>query len=237
MKQVAVIDSGSGGLNVLKELFADCKDCNFLFLADEKNAPYGQKSQKELINISCYLIDFLNSFFMPDIIIFACNTLTATTIDFVRKKYKNIIFIGCEPALKPACAKYRQEEVLLLATPVTLEKSKLIKKYKNVNKLAIENLPMLIDKNLFDLDLLVPILKSNIEIYSPKAIVLGCTHFEAIKKQISSFTNAELFGSSIGIAKRLNNFCNKTGGCDCSFMTTGDGSSLANFYHYLTKFD
>lgn len=237
MKKVAVIDSGSGGLNTLKKLFYSASGCQFLFLADEKNAHYGEKSASELKNIACELIDFLNSFFMPDIIVIACNTLTAAAIDYVRKKYPKITFIGCQPAIKPAYQKYAPSDILLLATPTTLKECKILRKYKGINSLSIDSLPSLIDQNLFDLDSLTDYLEEWIAPFSPKAIVLGCTHFEAIKKQISSFSNAELFTSSEGIAKRLNQYCHDGGGNDCSFMTTGSGESLPKFFHYLTKID
>lgn len=233
MKKVAVIDSGSGGLNVLKNLLGSVHDCQFLYLADEKNAPYGQKNKQNLINIAKNLVELLNSFFKPDIIIFACNTLTAAAIKRMRALYPHIIFVGCEPAIKPACEKYDESEVLLLATPATIKYSALAKKYPRMRTLAIQNLPTLIDQNLFDLDCLTPYLKQNILPLLPKAIVLGCTHFEAIKAQISSFCDAELFASSQGIAKRLNCFCPQSGGNDCFFMTTGEGESLPKFFHYL----
>ena len=233
MKKVAVIDSGSGGLNVLSKLFASAHDCQFLYLADEKNAPYGEKSKQNLIKIAKNLVEMLNYSFHPDVIVFACNTLTACAIRAMRMIYPNINFIGCEPAIKPACQKYNPTEVLLLAKDATIKHSALVKKYADMQTLAIKNLPTLIDQNLFDLNSLIPYLRQQILPYSPKAIVLGCTHFEAIKTQISSFCTAELFSSSEGISKRLGSFCAPHGGNDCFFMTTGSGESLPKFFHYL----
>lgn len=237
MKKVAVIDSGSGGLNTLKELFYSTTGCQFLFLADEKNAPYGEKEPGELRKIAASLIDLLNSFFKPDIVVVACNTLTSVAIDFLRAKYPEIVFIGCEPAIKPACRFCDEEDVLLLATPVTIRESPLVKEHPNIRALAIENLPILIDRNLFDLDSLVPYLEENLEGLEPQAIVLGCTHFETIKKQLSSITSAKLFGSSEGICRQLKKYCSDEGGNDCSFMSTGGGEHLPAFFHYLMKND
>ncbi len=234
MKKVAVIDSGSGGINVLKQLFLTCHDCKFLYLADEKNAPYGEKTLFQLQEIAAELIDFLQKVFAPEIIVFACNTLTATAIEYVREKYPNIIFVGSQPALKPACQKYGEENVLLLATPTTIRESQFLHSYPNVATLSIDGLPTLIDENLFELENLIPLLQESLLPYSPKAIVLGCTHFEALK-EVLSFKNAELFSSSEGIAKRLSEFCSQQGGNDVNFMTTGSGESLAKFYSYFLK--
>lgn len=235
MKKVAVIDSGSGGLNVLKELFYSTSGCHFLFLADEKHAPYGEKEPAELREIAHSLIELLNSFFKPDVVVVACNTLTSVAIDFLRESYPEIVFIGCEPAIKPACEFCPEEEVLLLATPVTISESRLVKEHPNIKTLAIENLPTLIDRNLFDLDSLIPYLEENLGRLEPQAIVLGCTHFETIKKQLSSISSAKLFGSSEGICRRLRKYCGDEGGNDCSFMSTGGGEHLPAFFHYLMK--
>lgn len=233
MKKIAVIDSGSGGINVLKSMFSSARGCQFLYLADDKNSPYGNKSEQELIEIGTNLVVFLQSFFAPDIIVIACNTLTSAALSTLRKTFPNIKFIGCEPALKPACEKYKQEDVLLLATPATIANSRLVKSYPHVRTLAIDNLPKLIDENLCQLDVLTPLLAENIEPFQPKAIVLGCTHFEGIKKQLSSFSQAEFFFSSDGISRQLGKLATNDGGNDVSFMTTGDGETLGKYFHYF----
>lgn len=233
MKKVAVIDSGSGGINVLKSAFASAHGCQFLYLADDAHSPYGNKSKSELIEIGAHLVSFLQSFFAPDIVIVACNTLTSAALPTLRKRFSNIKFIGCEPALKPACKSYKQEEVLLLATPVTIKYNRLINMYPHVRTLAIDNLPKLIDENLGQLDVLTPLLAENIQPFQPNAIVLGCTHFEGIKKQIASFSQAQLFSSSDGIARQLNKFATDEGGNDVSFMSTGDGETLGKYFHYF----
>lgn len=235
MKKVAVIDSGSGGINVLKSMFSAVHGCQFLYVADDANSPYGNKSKSELIKIGLNLVLFLQSFFKPDIIVVACNTLTSVAISVFRETFPDIVFIGCEPALKSACEKYEQQDVLLLATPVTIKNSRLISIYPQVNTLAIDDLPKKIDNNLFELDVLISLLRENIQPYRPKAIVLGCTHFEGIKKQIESFSSAELFSSSEGISRRLSKFAVDNGGNDVSFLSTGDGSLLAKYFHYFMK--
>lgn len=235
MKKVAVIDSGSGGVNVLKYLFKNVQGCQFLYLADDKNSPYGEKGKKQLKKIGENLVIFLQSFFNPDIIIIACNTLTSTAIELLRKKFPDIVFIGCEPAIKPACKKYDQTDVLLLATPATIKHNHLIGTYPHVRTLAIKNLPKLIDENLFELDCLQPLINQQLKSFKPKAIVLGCTHFEAIRNQILRAQNVELFSSCEGIAKRLQQYLDETEKSnEVSFMCTQE-TSPAKYYHYFNS--
>lgn len=231
MKKVAVIDSGSGGVNVLKALTQNCHGVNFLYLADEENAPYGQKTPLELQKIGKKLVEKI-AFFDPEVIVIACNTLTCTSIDFLRHNFSNLKFIGCEPAIKPACQKYDESKVLVMATPTTLNENKLLQAHPKLMKLAIDNLPSLIDDNLFELDELIPLLKEKITPFNADAIVLGCTHFEAITKQISTFFEGEIFSSSQGIAKNLSRMCQAEGGVQCSFMSTGT-LPPAKYFHYF----
>ena len=235
MKKVAIIDSGSGGINVLRTLMAECKGFQFLYLADTEFAPYGEKTKKDLVKRAEKLVLFLKQIFNPEIIIFACNTLTAVAIKEMRKAFPEIEFIGCEPAVKPDCEEFDQEKVLILATPVTLNRSELIKRYPFVKKKSIKNLPKLIDENLFELEKLDETLLRELKDLKISAVVLGCTHFEAIRKQIENITGAKIFGSSEGIAKRLSHFSDGTNEVCCSFMTTGKNEDLIKFYYFLIK--
>lgn len=235
MKKVAIIDSGSGGVNVLKYLFKNVQGCQFLYLADDKNSPYGEKSKKQLKKIGEDLVIFLRSFFNPDIIVIACNTLTSTAIGHLRKTFPDIIFIGCEPAIKPACEKYDQTDVLLLATPATIKHNHLIGTYPHVRTLAIKNLPKLIDENLFELDCLQPLISQQLQPFKPKVIVLGCTHFEAIRSQILRAQKVELFSSCEGIAKRLRQYLDKTEKSNEVCFMCSQETSPAKYYHYFNS--
>ena len=127
MKNVLLIDSGSGGVNILKECVKICPYCNYLLFCDHKNLPYGAKSKKELVEITEKNLLKIGNFFKFDIVIFACNTLTATVIDEMREKFCDIDFIGTVPAIKPALTEFKERDILLIATKTTLENNKLIK--------------------------------------------------------------------------------------------------------------
>lgn len=206
MKNVLLIDSGSGGINILKECVKVCPYCNYLLFCDSANLPYGSKTKEELIAITTKNLDRIYSFFKFEIVVLACNTLTATVIDEMREKYKNIVFIGTVPAIRPALNDFLEEDILILATEATVKNNKLIKKHKKVRSLALNDLAPLIDDNLDNLDVLEPYLKENIE-GDFKAIVLGCTHYVAISQiLVRIYPNVKLFDSANGVARRLKSF-------------------------------
>ena len=115
---IGFYDSGVGGLNILKKTLSQINDLNFIYVADNLNLPYGGKSSNFILNRSLEIVAFLIKE-KANTIVLACNTATAISIDFLRKKYKNINFIGIEPALKTAFSKEKEREVLLLVTDLT----------------------------------------------------------------------------------------------------------------------
>ena len=208
MKNVLLIDSGSGGVNILKECVKICPYCNYLLYCDHENMPYGAKSKKELVEITEKNLLKIGNFFKFDIVIFACNTLTATVIDEMREKFCDIDFIGTVPAIKPALTEFEERDILLIATKTTLENNKLIAKYKNsgIKFKALNKLAPLIDENLDEIDKIYPYLKKELK-GNFKAIVLGCTHYMAVENLLKDiYKDAKIFDSSNGVARRLLSF-------------------------------
>ena len=208
MKNVLLIDSGSGGVNILKECVKVCPYSNYLLYCDHENLPYGEKSKAELLELTEKNLQKIHSFFKFDIVIFACNTLTATVIDEMREKYKNITFIGTVPAIKPALNEFKEKDILLIATKTTIKNNKLIGKYRNseIKFKALSRLAPLIDEHLDELDLIYPYLKRQLS-GDFKALVLGCTHYKAVEKIIKEIKpNVKIFDSANGVARRLLHF-------------------------------
>ena len=211
MKNVLLIDSGSGGVNILKECVKICPYCNYLLYCDTENLPYGTKSKKELYEITKRNLEKIYSFFKFEYVVLACNTLTATVIDEIRKKFPLITFIGTVPAIKPALEENKAKDVLVIATKATIKNNKLIKKYKKsgIKLLPLNDLAPLIDQNLDCLDNLKDYLKLNLK-GQFKAIVLGCTHYQALTNQMHEvFPDVKIYNSANGVARRLLSFVGK----------------------------
>ena len=220
MKKVLLIDSGSGGVNILKECVKICPYADYLLFCDTKNLPYGSKSKEELIEITFKNLDEIYKFFPYEIVIFACNTITSTVIEEARAKYLNVIFIGTVPAIKPALLTYPPNEILLIATEATINNNKLISKYRDsgIKFLPLNSLAPLIDENLDNLQVLSDYVKQNIT-GNFKALVLGCTHYQALSNVfISNFKEVKIFDSANGVARRLLSFIKKGEGYQVQIM-------------------
>ena len=215
--KVGFYDSGFGGVTILKETLKYIKNVDIFYLADNLNTPYGTKTKEELLKIIYKNIDImvLNK---CDIIVIACNTATSAAIEEIRNKYKDLIIIGTEPAVKPALEYTlnidNNSKVLVTATVHTLNGEKLdnlIKLYDAkhlVEKQELSKLVQFAENDNYTKEDIFYYLNSIIENKNKySSIVLGCTHFPLFKDEIEEFFNNEIkiFDSSIGVTNNLLN--------------------------------
>ena len=73
MLRIGLIDSGMGGLSVLKGLIDGGVCAEYYYLYDNKYHPYGMKSQNELVAIGFSNMQKMIAFGV-DIVIIACNS-------------------------------------------------------------------------------------------------------------------------------------------------------------------
>ncbi len=184
MQPIGIFDSGVGGTSIWKEIHELLPYENTIYLSDSKNAPYGLKTQEEIIALSVKNTEKLLELDCK-LIVVACNTATTNAIKVLRNSYK-VPFIGIEPAIKPAALKSTNKAIGILATRGTLsselfaQTSELYTKDIQVVEVEGNGLVELIEagetnspemKDLL-LYLLQPMLEARID-----HLVLGCSHY------------------------------------------------------------
>ncbi|MBE9466848.1 MAG: glutamate racemase [Bacteroidetes bacterium] len=250
-RPIGIFDSGVGGLSVWKELINILPNESIVYYADSKNCPYGSKSDKEIINLSKKNVEFLLSKNCK-IIVVACNTATAASIDILREKY-NIPFIGMEPAVKPAAINTKTGHIGILATKGTFN-GRLFKetssRYANNIEMNIQigvGLVELVEKFKQDTkeaeDLLVQYIKPMVNDHVDQ-IVLGCTHYPFFYKRIKKIVgnSATIINPSIAVAeqtqKQLVNYQlmkKSDSSVFYDFYTTGELETLKKIVSELSK--
>ncbi len=117
---LGIFDSGIGGLSVLREVRRQLPGERLLFLADQAHVPYGPRPLEEVRNfaeaISAYLISQ-----GAKLIVVACNAASAAALHHLRQVFPQILFVGMEPAVKPAAEHTHSGVVGVLATPATFQ--------------------------------------------------------------------------------------------------------------------
>ena len=176
-KVIAVFDSGVGGLSVLKKLTESFPGEQFIYLGDNKNAPYGNKSKRELISLAFKNINVLISYNVKAIVI-ACNTLSVNALEEIRR-FVDIPVFGVFPPVETA--KISGESTLLLATDVTASK---YKSNENFLSLGLRDLVNDIEKNLYNLDAID--VKRHLSAVKGhfNNLILGCTHYFFVRNKI-----------------------------------------------------
>ena len=117
--RVGVLDSGVGGLSVLRAIRAQAPTLDLLYYADQAHLPYGPRSSQDI----CALSDAATGQLLAagcEAIVVACNTASAAALEALRGQHPQIPFVGMEPAIKPAAAITRNGVIGVLATPGTL---------------------------------------------------------------------------------------------------------------------
>lgn len=117
-RPIGIFDSGVGGISIWKEIKTKLPSEDTLYLADSKNAPYGEKTPQEILDLSVKNTEWLLEKDCK-LIAVACNTATTNAIDHLRAHYP-VPFIGIEPAIKPAALGSASGKVGVLATRGTL---------------------------------------------------------------------------------------------------------------------
>jgi glutamate racemase len=120
LKTVGVFDSGVGGLSVLRALQCEAPHTHWIYLADNAYAPYGDRSEQEVVERSQRITAWLTREHRLEALVVACNTATAWAIDSLRSTYPNLPIVGVEPALKTAAQTTRTGRMGVLATTGTL---------------------------------------------------------------------------------------------------------------------
>lgn len=239
---IGIFDSGVGGTSIWKEIHSLLSNEDTIYLADSKNAPYGHKSQEEILSLSIKNTEKLIAM-GSKIIVVACNTATTNAIDFLRANY-DLPFIGIEPAIKPAALKTKTKQIGILATKGTLQSSLFTKTSElyanqiNVIEVIGEGLVPIVEKNLINNPetlillhkFLDPMIKANIDY-----LVLGCSHYPYLIPQIKKILpeHVEIIDSGRAVARQTkavlegkNLLNNKNQKSNCQFFTNLNSTTL-----------
>ena len=199
MATILFIDSGFGGATIIKKLLKTNKGFNYIFHCENASAPLGNLTKKQLINLAQNIVSHYLNCYNIKLVVIACNTLTIATINYLRRRFKFVKFVGVEPNVKVKLGK-----TLVLATKYTIKHSKVLKN-KNFTLLALPELSVLIDKCYPKFSNLLPYLKQHLTKYELfNNVILGCTHYFLIQKQLKTvFKSAKFYTSVNGVAKQI----------------------------------
>lgn len=198
MSKIGVLDSGLGGASLLNAMRQRYPQQDFIFLADQKNAPYGEKNKEELILIVKQNIEWLKKQGAEQILL-ACNTACSIQVA------DQIDFIPIQQIIEPTCRQtenrvYRQ--ILVVATPLCIELQAYqttLKALHSESEVVGVALPQLVPyiESMTDFKVIENYLSETLKGYQPDAVILGCTHYPCVKELFQRlFSSADIFDSN-----------------------------------------
>ena len=233
-RPIGVFDSGVGGVSVLRDLVRLLPRERFIYYGDNKNAPYGTRSEEEIRALSLDVANWLLSRDVKAMLV-ACNTATSAAIQTLRERL-SIPVVGMEPALKPAYELHADGKILVLATPATLRQAKFHRLYERYVEHAVAlpcpELVEFVESGRCEGDEIDAYLArrfADVQGEKLAAAVLGCTHFSFLKKALGrALPGVPLLDGNEGSARRLeyllreNGTLREDGEGSVEFFTSGD---------------
>ena len=249
MAKIGIMDSGVGGLSVLREMLRRLPGEDYIYYADNAWCPYGDKSPEFIIE-RCRSITELMLSRGADAMVLACNTATAAAIASLRAEY-DIPFVGMEPAIKPAVQSTRSGVVGVLATAGTLKGSKYlgtrdrysgnVKVVEHVGRGFVE----LVESGTLSGERAEEVVRASLQPLLDQGadtIVLGCTHYPFLLDTLRSIAGpgVEFIDPAPAVARHLEEVLDKNGKrSDGTFpgtvelLSSGDGEALRRTYKLI----
>ena len=209
---IGVFDSGAGGLTILSALRQELPYENYIYFGDTVNCPYGTRSDNEIIELSIQACRFLIEQGVK-LIVVACNTASQAALNSLRAAFTSIRFVGVVPAVKPAASATKKGRIGIAATNQATKAiylQQLIDEFAGgIQAYAVgcPELVTLVEQGEIDglaveetvKQALQPIISEDVDV-----IVLGCTHFPALRPVIERVTahKIHIIDSGTAVARR-----------------------------------
>ncbi len=202
-RPIGVFDSGVGGLTVLREIVRRSPAESTIHLGDNARAPYGVRSDEEVLAFSTECLDRLIEQDVKAIVV-ACNTSTAVGIVAFRRRYAIPILGVIRPGATAAALATRDGQVGVIATPATIRSHAYLRAITDedpsvrVNEHATPTLVPFVEAGVLAgataeaavADALAPLFRpSDAPI---DTLLLGCTHYPLLRPIIAALAGPQV---------------------------------------------
>lgn len=211
-RPIGFFDSGIGGLTSIPYIMNKLPNEQIIFYGDTARTPYGSKSVDTIHLFTRQIGDFLVKQNVKMIVI-ACNTVSATCLDMLRTRFPNIPVIGViSPTAKVVSKECTPEENIgIIATKVTVRSNAYEKKIHENNpdlKVFSKACPAfvpLIEEGIIDNEIMDLTIKYYLDDFIREnkinSLVLGCTHYPLLKKNLHRlYPDIRIINSSLEVA-------------------------------------
>ncbi|MCU9614054.1 glutamate racemase [Caldibacillus lycopersici] len=194
-KPIGIIDSGVGGLTVVKEMMRQLPNEPIVYIGDTARCPYGPRPCEEIKKFTWEMVHYLEKFEIKMLII-ACNTATAVALKEIRSELPIPVLGVINPGARAAIKVSKRNQIGVIGTAMTINSKayelalKSIRKHISVHGLACPKFVPLVEsgewsgpiaKEIIE-DTLAPLKTTPID-----TLILGCTHYPLLEPLINSY--------------------------------------------------
>ncbi|MCQ2247817.1 MAG: glutamate racemase [Treponema sp.] len=191
----AFLDSGTGGIPYMLLLKEKSPRSRCVYLGDTVHFPYGEKDFNEIVRCASNAINLIIDRWNPRVIVIACNTISVTALDSLRKLHPSLPIVGTVPAIKLAAKISENKRIGFLATNASVNhpySENLIREFASdcqVFKRGDPDLIEFIEHKLFTAtrEEKIAAVMPAVEYFNSlgcDTIILGCTHFTHMFREI-----------------------------------------------------
>lgn len=191
----AFLDSGTGGIPYMLLLKEKSPRSRCVYLGDTVHFPYGEKDFNEIVRCASNAINLIIDRWNPRVIVIACNTISVTALDSLRKLHPSLPIVGTVPAIKLAAKISENKRIGFLATNASVNhpySENLIREFASdcqVFKRGDPDLIEFIEHKLFTAtrEEKIAAVMPAVEYFNSlgcDTIILGCTHFTHMSREI-----------------------------------------------------
>jgi len=193
--KVGVFDSGIGGLSVVKSLLQHQLFEEIIYYGDTARVPYGIKDKNTIIRYALEAVEFFKNFDL-DLIIVACNTVSAYALDEMRQNASCSVVGVVEAgvlATSNALKEKKNASILILGTKATINSQAYEIGLKDLGFLNLtpKATPLfvpLVEEEIYEGEILEATFKHYFtNLTKPEALILGCTHFPLISSALANY--------------------------------------------------
>ena len=243
---IGVFDSGLGGLSVVREVLALEPSAHILYVGDRAWAPYGERTLDDVRarseTITAHLLDA-----GADTVAIACNTASAAALAHMRARHPRRVFVGMEPAVKPAVALTKTGTIGVLATPATFQGAlyaSVVDRFAAGTRVIDAPCPgwmQLVEdppdeatiRSVLERDL-HPILQGGADV-----LVLGCTHYPFLRHHIEAIAGpgVAIVDPGVAVARQVIRTAVPDERSGLRIQVTGSLDGVTERIHQLTGLD
>lgn len=189
---IAILDSGVGGLTVVKEIMRQLPQEKVIYFGDTARTPYGPRPAEEVLSFTRQIVDYLQQFH-PKMIVIACNTATAVVLEDIRARVDIPVVGVIHPGARAAIKSTRNGVIGVIGTEGTIRSRayeyalKQISPALHVVSLACPLLAPFVEKGLFRADEAERVVRQSLVPISGipmDCLILGCTHYPFLADSI-----------------------------------------------------